>query len=118
MSLPCLPVDDLPPAEFGQLDQFLQQQLQESLTKHFYESCDGVTQGLLLACEWQVVFRVDALTLEISCPDMMTNWRALNNIVPLGTTLKQFVPSAKVRICPPPDAGAPFEVRVAEVSVH
>lgn len=118
MSLPFLPVDDQPPDEFGQVDQLLQRQLEDSVTKHFYESCDGVTQGLLLRCQWRIASIVDALTLEILCPDMMTNWRVLNNVVLLGNTLKQFVPSAKVRICPPVDMGTPFEVRVDEVSVH
>lgn len=118
MSVPSLPVDDLPPQEFGQADKFLQRQLEESVTKHFYEACDGVTQGLLLRCEWHIKSIVDALTLEILCPDMMTNWRVLNNVVVLGNTLKQFVPSAKVRICPPADMGTPFEVPVNEVSVH
>jgi len=118
MSVPFLPVDDLPPNELGQEDKFLQRQLEDSLTKHFYESCDGVTQGLLLRCEWRIAALVDALTLEILCPDMMTNWRVLNNVVVLGNTLKQFVPSAKIRICPPVDMGTPFEVRVSEVSVH
>jgi hypothetical protein len=118
MSVPFLPIDDLPPQEFGQADQFLQRQLEESVTKHFYEACDGVTQGLLLRCEWCIKSMVDALALEILCPDMMTNWRVLNNVVVLGNTLKQFVPSAKVRICPPADMGTPFEVQVDEVSVH
>ena len=118
MSLSFLPADDLPPAEVEPMDKILQRQLEESLTKHFYESCNGVTQGLLLRCEWCITTMVDALTLEILCPDMMTNWRVLNNVVPLGNTLKQFVPSAKVRICPPPDMGLPFEVKVDEVSAH
>ncbi|MDX2241086.1 MAG: hypothetical protein NW224_10420 [Leptolyngbyaceae cyanobacterium bins.302] len=118
MPIPFLSADDLPPNELDQIDKLLQQQLEESVAKHFYESCDGVTQGLLLRCEWHITSMVDALTLEILCPDMMTNWRVLNNVVPLGNTLKQFVPSAKVRICPPPDAGTPFEIRVDEVSVH
>lgn len=118
MSRPFLPVDDLPPNELGQADTDLQRQLEESVTKHFYEACDGVTQGLLLRCEWRIASIVDALTLEILCPDMMTNWRVLNNVVALGNALKQFVPSAKVRICPPEDMGMPFEVRVDEVSVH
>lgn len=118
MSIPFLSADDQPPAEFGQTDKLLQRQLIESVAKHFYESCDGVTQSLLLRCEWHLIAMIDALTLEIFCPDMMTNWRVLNNVVPLGNALKQFVPSAKVRICPPPDTGAPFEVRVSEVSVH
>ncbi|MDX2232310.1 MAG: hypothetical protein NW220_21935 [Leptolyngbyaceae cyanobacterium bins.349] len=118
MSLPFLSADDQPPVEMGQPDKLLQRQLEECVTKHFYEACDGVTQGLLLRCEWQITSMVDALTLEILCPDMMTNWRVLNNVVPLGNTLKQFVPSAKVRICPPAGTGTPFEVRVDEVSVH
>ena len=110
--------DDLPPAEFGQVDQSLQRQLEESVSKHFYEACDGVTQGLLLRCEWHITTSANALTLVILCPDMMTNWRVLNNVVPLGKSLEQFISSAKIQVCPPVGMGTPFEIRVDEISVY
>lgn len=118
MSYCSLPADDLPPAELSESDRLLHHQLEDLMTKYFYESCDGVTQGLLLRCNWHVISHTDALLLEIHCPDMMTNWRVLNNVVPLSNLLKQLVPSAKVRICPPENAGTPFEVRVDEVSIY
>jgi len=118
MFTPFLSPEDRPPVELGQVDKVLQQQLEEAVTKHFYETCDGVTQGLLLRCEWQIKAGDDVLTLMIQCPDMMTNWRVLNNVVLLGSTLQQFVPSAKIRICPPIEMGTPFEIRVDEISVH
>ncbi|EKQ71025.1 hypothetical protein OsccyDRAFT_1338 [Leptolyngbyaceae cyanobacterium JSC-12] len=118
MFTPFLSPEDRPPVELGQVDRFLQRQLQEAVTKRFYEACDGVTQALLTCCDWQITAGKDVLTLMIQCPDMMTNWRVLNNVVSLGNTLQQFVPSAKIRICPPPETGTPFEIRVDEISVY
>lgn len=118
MVIPFLSPEDLPPTELGQVDKFLQRQLIDAVTKHFYQACDGVTQGLLLRCDWQITAGVDVLVLVIQCPDMMTNWRVLNNVTLLGKALQQFAPSAKIRICPPPELGTPFEIRVDEISVH
>ncbi|MBF2028073.1 MAG: hypothetical protein IGS48_15120 [Oscillatoriales cyanobacterium C42_A2020_001] len=118
MVTPFLSPEDRSPAELGQVDKFLQQQLEDAVTRHFYESCDGVTQGLLLRCDWQITAGVDVLMLVIQCTDMMTNWRVLNNVTLLGKALQQFVPSAKICICPPPEMGTPFEIRVDEISVH
>ncbi|NJP10837.1 MAG: hypothetical protein HC866_16305 [Leptolyngbyaceae cyanobacterium RU_5_1] len=110
--------DDLPPAQLDQADSILCRQLEESISRHFYENCNGVTQALLLSCEWYIATNSDALMLVITCPDMMTNWRVLNNVVLIGNVLERFVSSAKIRVCPPADAGVPFEIRVDEISVY
>lgn len=110
--------DDLPSPEFGNDDKVLKRCLEESIRRYFYESCDGVMQGLLLRSEWSLTTTSDALTLVILCPDMITNWRVLNNIVPLGNKLGQFVSNAKIRICPPDGMGTPFEIRVDEISLY
>lgn len=110
--------DDLPSPEFGNEDTFLKRQLEEATRRYFYESCDGVMQGLLLRSEWFLTTSGDALTLVIQCPDMITNWRVLNNIVLLGKKLEQFVSHAKIRICPPEGMGTPFEIRVDEISMY
>jgi hypothetical protein len=118
MSQPFLPPDDLPPAEVDQLDGILRRQLEDAIGRCFYEACDGVTQSLLTSCEWYITTKAIALTLVINCPDLGLNWRVLNNIVPLGTRLEQFSASARIRISPPVGTGAPFEVRVDEISVY
>ncbi|GAB4324493.1 MAG: hypothetical protein OHK0047_08890 [Leptolyngbyaceae cyanobacterium] len=118
MFKPSLPPDDLPPAEALQSDRALHQQLEEAVNKRFYEACDGVTQALLLNCQWSVTITAEALTLIIHCPDITTNWRVLNNIVAIGSVLAVFSPSARICVCPPPDSGIPLEVRVDEISVY
>lgn len=110
--------DDLPPSSITELDEQLRRQLEESISKHFYESCDGVIQALLCQCKWHITTRASALTLVVVCPDMAANWRVLNNVVPLANQLGNFSWSAKIRICPPPEAGVPFEIRVDEVGIH
>ncbi len=118
MFKPSLPPDDLPPAEALQSDRALHQQLEEAVNKHFYEACDGVTQALLLNCQWSITITAKALTLIIHCPDITTNWRVLNNIVAIGSVLEVFSPSARIRVCPPPESGIPLEARVDEISVY
>jgi hypothetical protein len=118
MSKSFLSPDDLPPAEVDQLDGILRRQLEDAIERRFYETCDGVTQSLLTSCEWYITTKALALTLVINCPDLGLNWRVLNNIVPLGTRLEAFSPSARIRISPSVGTGAPFEIRVDEISVY
>jgi hypothetical protein len=110
--------DDLPPSEFTQSDQVLHHQLEDVVRKYFYQACDGVTQSLLIRCEWLITITAHALTLVINCPDMSTNWRVLNNLVAIGGILAPFAPTGKLRICPPPGTGIPLEIRVDEISVY
>jgi hypothetical protein len=113
-----LPPDDLPPSQTGHSDGILRRQLEDALSKYFYESCDGVTQALLTNCEWYFNTIAVAPTLVINCPDAATNWRVLNNVVAIATALSRFSSSAKIRVCPPVEAGTPFEIRVDEISVY
>lgn len=118
MGHPLLPADDLPPMGATSEDRVLLRKLEDSVGKHFYESCDGVTQALLMGCEWAIAITAEALTLIIDCPDQNTNWRVLNNIVPIGEKLGQFSQQAKIRVAPPAEVGAPFEIRVDELSIY
>lgn len=118
MSRSSLPSDDLPPSQISELDRILRRQLEASTAKHFYESCDGVTQSVLSSCEWSITTNSSALMLVINCPDLALNWRVLNNIVPIGTRLAQFSSRAKIRVCPPDESGTPFEIRVDEISLY
>jgi hypothetical protein len=112
-----LPPEDLPPTSGFELDQKLHRQLEESITKRFYEACDGVVQGLLCQCQWQVTTRASALTLVLTCPNAAVNWRVLNNLIPLASQLARFCPSAKIRVCPPSEVGTPFELWIDEIAI-
>lgn len=112
-----LPPDDVPAAE-ASFDRVLRQKLEVSMGQRFYEACDGVTQTLLMNCDWYVTMRSVAPTLVIACPDQLTNWRVLNRVVAIGRILEQFASSAKIRVCPPVSIGTPFEIRVDELPVY
>jgi hypothetical protein len=114
--MPNLPSDDLPPNLTAVSDRQLQRWLEAATGVHFYQACDGVTQGLLLCCEWSITTAA-GLTLVINCPDQTTNWRVLNNVVALGNRLIRFSTQAKIRICPPEGEGGPVEIRVDEIAI-
>lgn len=118
MNYPSLPPDDLPPSQTTRYDRILRRKLEDATGKHFYQACDRSTQILLSNCEWYITTHGTALTLVIACPDMVLNWRILNNIVEIGSWLEQLASSAKIRVCPPPSMGTPFEIRVNEISVY
>jgi hypothetical protein len=118
MHQPTLPPDDLPPERLTPVDALLRRQLENSIGKRFYEGCDGVTQGLLLSCEWYVTIDAKALTLVIACPDQSTNWRILNNMVAIASSLEPLSKQARIRVCPPVGSGDPFEIRVDEISIY
>ncbi|MDH6058858.1 hypothetical protein NWP17_00055 [Chrysosporum bergii ANA360D] len=99
-------------------DIILRQQLEDSISRYFYEGCDRTIQNLLSNCRWYVTTRANAMTLVIECPDQVTNWRVLQKLVPMGTLLNSMISSAKIRICPPDSQGLPFEMRVDELSVY
>lgn len=101
-----------------QLDRILRRQLEESTSRLFAQSCDPITQGLLSNCEWYFTTNATALTLVINCPNLVTNWHILNNIVTISSRLEQLSQSAKIRVCPPIRQGTPLEIRVNEASVY
>jgi hypothetical protein len=109
--------DDLPPQQLASDDESLRQQLEGAVARYFYEACDGVIQALLCCCEWSITTQATALTLVITCPDTLTQYRVLNNIELIGTPLGQFTSSARIRICPSDDE-TPLEIRVDELSVY
>jgi hypothetical protein len=97
--------DDLPPAQATEQDHELAQQLRKSISRQFYEACDGVTQALLLACKWQITNEsTAALTLVIHSPDKRTNWRLLRHLVTIAQGLERFTDQAQIRICAPDGA--------------
>ncbi|MBD2519115.1 hypothetical protein H6G93_29980 [Nostoc sp. FACHB-973] len=110
--------DDSHPVQPTSADIILRQQLEYSISKYFYDACDRTIQNLLSNCRWYVTTHASAMTLVIECPDQVTNWRILQQIVPMGTLLNQIISSAKIRVCPPEGQGVPFEMRVDELSVY
>ena len=110
--------DDSHPIQPTSADIILRQQLEDSISRYFYEACDRTIQNLLSNCRWYVTTHANALTLVIECPDQVTNWRVLQQIVPMGTLLYGIINSAKIRVCPPESQVVPFEMRVDELSVY
>jgi hypothetical protein len=97
----------------------LYRQLESYAGKSFYEACDGVTQALLVKCEWFITTVAIAPTLIINCPDMHTNRRILNHIGAIATYLEQQLSSqARIRVCPPEEMGEPIEIRVDEIGIY
>ncbi len=109
--------DDLSPSNFSAEDRELSRQLEAAARRYFYEACDGVTQALLLNCEWRLVSNAEACRLIVATEDTTTYGRILNNLAPLGTALSHFIPTARIRIFPPDAMGLPFEIRADELSI-
>jgi hypothetical protein len=110
--------DDLPPTASLQQDDLWRRELEQSIGKHFYESCNGVMQALLMSCEWDFTTQASALTLVIGCPDRNIYERVLNNITAIGTRLELFMSHARIHIDPPVGQGSPLEVWVSELSIR
>ena len=113
-----LPFDDLPPLKLEESDSSLSRQLEEVLSRYFYESCDGVTQALLTNCEWYFTTISTAPTLVINGADRALSRRVLNHIVAIATALRQFSISARVLISSSVEAEGSTEVRVDEISAY
>lgn len=112
-----LPPEDLPPVSITALDEKLCRQLEESVARRFYEACDGVVQGLLCQCNWHITTQATALTLVIGCANAAAHWRVLHNLVLLANQLARFSGHAKIRVCPPPELGEPFELWIDELAI-
>lgn len=111
-----LPFDDLPPLELEESDSSLGRQLEEALSRYFYESCDGVTQALLTNCEWYFTTISTAPTLVINGVNRAMSHRVLNHMVAIATALLNFSTSARVLIGSAAEAEALTEIRVDEIS--
>ncbi|MFN6568638.1 hypothetical protein [Dendronalium sp. ChiSLP03b] len=110
--------EEFHPMQPTSADIILRQQLEYSISRYFYEACDRTIQNLLSNCRWYVTTHASAMTLVIECPDQVTNWRILQQMVPMGTLLNKIITSAKIRVCPPESQGIPFEMRVDELAVY
>jgi len=113
-----LPSDDLPPLKLEETDSSLIRQLEEALSRYFYESCDGVTQALLTNCEWYFTTISTVPTLVINGADSAMNQRVFNHIVAIATALSEFSISAKVVIGSTIGQEVFVEIRVDEISAY
>jgi hypothetical protein len=98
-------------------DETLRQQLELAITKRFYETCDGVTQALLMNCDWAITTRAIALTLVITSFDSAIHWRVLNHLTIISTYLAPFTNKARIRVNPLTGSELPLEIRVDEMLV-
>jgi hypothetical protein len=110
--------DDSRPLQLTSADIILRQQLEYSVSRYFYDKCDRTLQDLLSGCRWYMTTQSDALTLVVECPDQVTNWLVLRNMVPMARILCKVIATAKIRVCPPESLGLPFEMRVDELGVY
>jgi hypothetical protein len=113
-----LPADDLPPTKVTQLDQILRFQFERSTGRCFYEACDRIRQALLSSCQWYLMTDNNTLKLVIDCPDIVTYWHVVSNIIQIGYRLERFASDAKIRVYPPFGKGMPFEISIQEVSAY
>jgi hypothetical protein len=91
--------------------------LENSIEKYFYQDCGSHVKHLLSKCQWYITINAKAVILTIECPDSITNWHILQNLVKIGSVLEN-LESAKIRVCPPPGTGTPFEMRIKEIFVY
>jgi hypothetical protein len=110
--------DDLPPQQLKFGDRILRRQLDLSLAQRFQQQCNLSDQQLLATCDWSITTIANVVTLVIVCPDRITNWQVLNQVVVLGNVLSQFSQTAKLRIYSTPDMIDLFEIRVDELSIY
>ena len=101
--------EDLPPST--PVDDSLQRNLDQAVTRYFYETCDHLTQQVLSRGGWYVTTCGTALTLVIICETRRHNWDVLKYMPSLAKYLKEFAPKTNIRIYPPPGDGTPLEMR-------
>lgn len=107
-----LPADDQAPIASA-FDQRLQLELQEGVSKLFYQSCDPLTQNLLTKCEWRFQPAATGLTLEISCFEAET-YQAIGQVqARMNHLLQKLCPEQpQIHIHPPAQpAAAPEAAR-------
>lgn len=112
-----LPPEDLPPTHATDLDSALQRQLVAAVNQHFFESCKGSLQAIIMQCEWKICM-AEVPTLVLRCSDMRRNRQVLNHIPSITERLAQFSTQAKVKVYSPSKTEPPLEVRVDERSVY
>ncbi|MEM7725177.1 MAG: hypothetical protein AAF208_02250 [Cyanobacteria bacterium P01_A01_bin.45] len=99
-------------------DIVLRQQLESYIGKFFFDKSDRTIKNLLCDCRWYVTSHAGETVLVIECPDQKTNWKILQEVIPMANLLKEICSTAKIRICPPDSHMTPHEIRVDEISVY
>lgn len=107
--------DDLPPIHKTLFDEVLQQQLERSMSQHFYEHCSRITQILLSKCEWHLTTCSSALILVIECSDIGVYWYITSHLAQIAEQLQSFAGDSRIRVVPPAGMGIAFELGVDEI---
>ncbi|BAZ07093.1 hypothetical protein [Calothrix sp. NIES-3974] len=110
--------EDSHPVQLTSADIILRQQLEASICRYFFESCDRILQELLSRCRWYMTSTASAVTLVIECPDEISNWQILRKLPSMAKLLQEMSISGKIRIYPPTGEGMPFEMRVDELGIY
>ncbi|NWF60401.1 MAG: hypothetical protein HXY43_14345 [Fischerella sp.] len=118
MKKPFLHPDDMPPNQVTPQDRMLHLELEQSIGACFFQACDRITQVLLSNCQWYLTTDGSSLKLVIDCPDIVTYWHIVNNILQIGNKLEKFSSDTKIRVHPPFGKGMPFEISVNEISAY
>ena len=104
--------DDLPVYQISLRDQLLLRQLEESISKKFFQACDCISRSLLTSCHWYFSTNTGILTLEIVCHNHESYWFVQHALFQLGMTLTRFTNRAKINIHPPHGEGEPWSMKV------
>lgn len=118
MNSSSLPSDNLPQSNATYSDYQWRWQLDESISKQFYDACSDELRSLLGRCEWYTINNAGVITLVINCPNAAINEDVVNAIASFGSTLGRFTQHAKIRVCPPPTLGNPLEIQVDAIVTY
>lgn len=107
--------DDLPPLHKTPFDELLQQQLERSISQHFFEHCSRVTQIMLNNCIWNLTICSSGLILVLQCSSSGVYWYITSHLAQIAEQLQSFAGNARIRIVPPAGMGIAFELGVDDI---
>lgn len=107
-----LPKDDLRPLMLTQEDKKLHLELEKYALKHFYNSCDDITQELPPISSWHLT--IDKLNpkLTIQCSNIVTYKFTVDYIVEIASKLEAFAGRAYICVNPPLGCGKKVEITI------
>jgi hypothetical protein len=108
-SLP-LPSEDLPHSNAAYSDYQWRWQLDESISKLFYDACSNELQSLLAQCKWYTINHAGVLTLVINSPNVTIHENVVNATAAFNRLLERFSQHTNVRVCLPPELETPVNV--------
>ncbi|HLP90499.1 MAG TPA: hypothetical protein VK184_18185 [Nostocaceae cyanobacterium] len=109
--------DDLPPSRLTHADKMLLENLEVVVSSYFHANCGGIIRALLSHCQWHIQINSSDLILIIVCPEVETYLHIINAVPDIAKKLKGFSPRAIIRLCPPIDHGAPWDIGINEIPI-